>query len=153
MKIKKAALKDIKLLVKMHRESQDPLDKILGTTNGDIKKEFYDLMKNKKAEYFLCEDKGLICFKPDFPGYRNCEVYWLVVSKKYQRKGIGTILLKFIEKYAKKKKFRAIYLYTHPIRENNAIKLYKKEGYKKINEFPNYYSNGDKSLLFGKRLK
>ena len=27
------------------------------------------------------------------------------------------------------------------------------EGYKKINEFPNYYSNGDKSLLFGKELK
>ena len=63
------------------------------------------------------------------------------------------MLLGFIEQYAKKKKFRAIYLYTHPIRKNNAIRLYKKEGYKKINEFAGYYSNGNKALLFGKKLK
>ncbi len=61
-------------------------------------------------------------------------------------------MLKFIESYAKKKKFRMIYLYTHPIHKI-AIRIYERFGYNKINEFPNYYSNGDKSLLFGKELK
>jgi len=152
MKIKKATSKDILLLIKINRESEDPLDKKLGTTDNFVKKEFYNLMKNKKAEFFIYDKKGFVCFKPYFSGYGNCEIYWLTVSKKYQGKGIGTLLLNFIKRYAKNKKFRAIYLYTSPIHKD-AMKFYKKNNYKKINEFPDYYSDGSKSLLFCKKLK
>lgn len=152
MKIRKASLKDLQIIVEINKESKDPLDPLLGITDNSFKKDAYNLIKNKKAEFFIFENKALVCFKPYFVGYKNCELYLLLVSKKHQRKGIGKKLLEFTEKYAKKKGFRAIYLYTHPIHKN-AISLYKKKGYKKINEFPDYYSNGDKSLLFGKILK
>ena len=152
MKIRKAALKDLNLIVKINRDSQDPLDKIIGITDQDMKNMCSNLLKYKKAEFYVYKNIALACFKQDFVGYKNCELFLLLVSKKYQNKGIGTKLLKFIENHAKKRKFRAIYIYTHPI-HTVAIRLYRKNGYKKINEFPNYYSNGDKSLLFGKKLK
>ena len=152
MKIKKATLREIPLLVKINRESDDVVDKKLSLTDDYLKKEFENLIKNYYFEFFIYDNKGLIAFNPKFSGYNNCEVYWLVVSKRSQGKGIGTKLMKFVENYAKKKKFCGIYLYTHPIRKNT-LHFYKKLGYKKINEFPNYYSNSDASFLFGKRLK
>ena len=152
MKIRKATLKDLNLIVKINRESENEVDKLTNTKDSDIRMEIYYLMKNNKAEYFILGAKGFIAIKQDFAGYKNCELYYLMVSKKFQGKGVGTKLIKFIENYAKKKNFRAIYIYTHPIHKK-AIRLYKKNNYKKINEFPDYYSNGDKSNLFSKKLK
>ena len=152
MKIKKATLKDMPLLIKINRECDDAVEKILNFTDEYLEKEFKNLMGNYHFEFFIYDDKGFIAFNPKFSGYKNCEVYWLVVSKRFQGKGVGTKLMEFIEKYAKRKKFCGIYLYTHPIRKNT-LHFYKKLGYKKINEFPNYYSNSDASFLFGKRLK
>lgn len=152
MKIRKATLKDAALIAKINTEAQSPVDKKLKVTEFYFRKETFSLIKNKLAEFFLLDKSAFVCFNSYFPGYKLCELYYITVSKKYQKKGIGTKLLKFIETYAKKKKFRGIYLYTHPINKD-AIIFYKERGYKKINEFPKYYSNGDKSLLFGKKLK
>ena len=152
MTIKKATLEDMPLLIKINRECDDVVEKMLNYTDGYLKKEFKNLMKTHYFEFFIYDDKGFIVFNPKFSGYNNCEVYWLVVSKRFQGSGIGTKLMGYIENYAKKKKFCGICLYTHPIRKNT-LHFYKKLGYNKINEFPNYYSNGDTSFLFGKKLK
>ncbi|HZX44481.1 MAG TPA: GNAT family N-acetyltransferase, partial [Candidatus Nanoarchaeia archaeon] len=64
----------------------------------------------------------------------------------------GKKLVSFAESYCKDQAKKGIYLYTHPLHKA-AIKLYKKLGYQKVNVFPNYYSNGDASILYGKLLK
>ena len=97
---------------------------------------------------------GYVTLKPFFPGYKNCEVYWLAVKKKFQGQSLGTKLMKFIEKYAKKNGFRKVCLYTS---QNMKLtrKFYEKIGYKLINEFPGYYgypSGNTTAVLYAKSL-
>jgi len=98
---------------------------------------------NKSHEIFFGYKRnneliGYITLKPFFPGYKHCEVYWLAVKKKYQGQGIGSKLMRFIEKYAKKNGFRKVCLYTG---QNMKLtrKFYEKLGYKFVNEFKGYY--------------
>jgi ribosomal protein S18 acetylase RimI-like enzyme len=97
---------------------------------------------------------GYITLKPFFPGYKHCEVYWLAVKKKCQGQGIGTKLMNFIEKYAKKQGFRKVCVYTG---KNMAltIRFYEKIGYRLINEFPGYYgypTGNTTAVLFVKSI-
>ena len=97
---------------------------------------------------------GYVTLKPFFPGYKNCEVYWLAVKKKCQGQGIGSKLMKFIETYAKKNGFRKVCLYTG---QNMTFirKFYEKLGYKFINEIKGYYgypSGNTTAVLYVKSL-
>lgn len=151
MKIRKASIKDCSLMAQINISSNDPLNKIFPMNRSQLSNFFKKKIK-EGVEFFIYEDKGVIGFIREFPGYKNSEIYWLTVDEKYQNKGIGRRIVRYVEKYAQKKGSRTIYLYTHPIHKK-AIRFYSGIGYKKINEFPNYYSNGDKSILFGKKLK
>jgi len=97
---------------------------------------------------------GYVTLKPFFPGYKHCEIYWLAVKKKCQEQGIGTKLMRFIEKYAKKNGFRKVCLYTG---QNMKLtkKFYEKIGYKLVNKFPRYYgysSGNTTSVLYAKEI-
>jgi ribosomal protein S18 acetylase RimI-like enzyme len=97
---------------------------------------------------------GYVTLKPFFPGYKHCEVYWLAVKKKCQGQGVGSKLMVFIEKYAKKNGFRKVCVYTA---ENMRLtrKFYEKLGYKLINEFKGYYgytSGNTTAVLYAKSL-
>jgi len=149
--ISTATTKDVELLAKLNTLSNDPVDPIIGITEAYVRDMFRDLIKDKSSEIYLFENKGVAVFKKEFCGFNNCELHWLTVDANFQRRGIATTLVELILKRAKALKFRGIYLYTHPLHEA-AIALYKRQGFDKINEFPNYYNNGDNSLLFGKLL-
>lgn len=115
---------------------------------------------NEKQEIFFGYKKekellGYVTLKPFFPGYKHCEVYWLAVKKKTQGQGIGTKLMNFIEKYAKNKGFRKIYLYTGEDMHLTQ-KFYKKKGYELINKFKEYYGyeeGNTTAVLLCKKLK
>lgn len=97
---------------------------------------------------------GYVTLKPFFPGYKHCEVYWLAVKKKCQGQGLGTKLMKFIEKYAKKNGFRKVCLYTGKDMKLTR-KFYKKIGYQLVNEFPGYYgyqTGNTTAVLYAKLL-
>jgi len=97
---------------------------------------------------------GYTTFKPFFPGYKHCEMYWLAVKKKYQGQGIGRNLVRFIEKYAKKKGYRKVCLYTGKDMIKTR-KFYEKIGYQMTNEFPNYYgynSGNTTAVLYIKEI-
>jgi len=97
---------------------------------------------------------GYVTLKPFFPGYKHCEVYWLAVKKKCQGKGIGTKLMKFIERYAENQGFRRIFLYTGKNMKRTR-RFYEKLGYEFINEFPEYYgysSGNTTAVLYAKFL-
>jgi len=97
---------------------------------------------------------GYVTLKPFFPGYKHCEVYWLAVKKKCQGQGLGTKLMKFIEKYAKKNGFRKVCLYTG-LNMKLTRKFYEKIGYRLVNEFPGYYgypTGNTTAVLYAKSL-
>ena len=62
--------------------------------------------------------------------------------------------MKYAEEWARKKGFRKICLYTDETNKK-ARGFYKHLGYKKINEFPEYYSfeKDNTAVLYGKKLK
>lgn len=83
------------------------------------------------------------------------DIYWLVVDKEYQGKGIGKRLIKRAEEVLLKEKGKAIIRietssqkqYTH------ARGLYKIMGFIEAGRIPNFYSPGDDLLIFYKEVK
>jgi len=75
------------------------------------------------------------------------------VDTKYRSKGIGGHLLKKAERIAKRNKKKRLVLGTG---KNNwkAQKLYRKHGFKKINEYDRKLGNGkvEKSIMMAKEL-
>lgn len=114
---------------------------------------------NKGQEQFFGYKKdgelvGYISLKPFFPGHKHCELYWLAVKKNQQGQGIGGELTTFIEKYAKRKGFRKICLYTGQNMKRTRT-FYEKLGYRFVNEFKEYYgypSGNTTAALYAKKL-
>jgi len=79
---------------------------------------------------------------------------WFMVHPEQQRKGLGSILLKTIEKEMRKKKIRLILAETssEPAYKT-AVKFWAKNGFKEILKIPGYWEDGSACLYFMKRLK
>ncbi len=131
------------------------------TGNFSKKEKLKELKKrfDERYEIFYAykKDKEIIAYatiKPFFPGYKHCEVYWLNVKQKYQGKGIGTKLLNYVEKIAKKQGFRKVCIYTGKTMKKTRH-FYKKNNYKLVNEFPDYYGSltGNRTaVLYAKKV-
>jgi [ribosomal protein S18]-alanine N-acetyltransferase len=119
MKIKEASENDMEDLCEIemssgyHKENFD--------FKPFLKKLFYE-----NAKIFYIKEN---C---NFVGYvtlSKCgEISFLAVSKKFQRRGKGDILLRKVISYAKKRKLKKLFL---DVRNNNlpAIRLYLKKGF------------------------
>ena len=154
-KIIKLSRRHIEQLAKIDLESNHQMESHLKLSDYRkmLKKRFddnFELFFGLKENNIL---KGYITLKPFFPGHKHCEIYWLSVRNKFQGQGIGTKLMKFIEKYAKKKGFRKTCLYTNKIMKKTR-KFYEKRGYKFVNEFPEYYGfpKNNTAVLYAKSL-
>jgi len=156
-KIIQLSRKHLDNLVDIDYESEHQGDKENKTSKSYMKKELLERFDEGHELFFGYKENktliGYVTIKPFFPGHKHCEVYWLAVRKPSQGKGIGTKLMKFIENYAKKKGFRAVYVYTNKTMEKTR-KFYEKLGYKLVNEFPNYYGykKNKTAVLYGKSI-
>lgn len=70
----------------------------------------------------------------------------IVISKHFQNLGYGNILLNYIIEFAKENNVKNILL---EVRESNlsAQRLYVKNGFKKINERKNYYTDNNENAF------
>lgn len=155
MKILKLDKRHLNIMAQIDLESKHQMEEHLKLK--DYKKMLKErFKKNQEAHFGYKENnkiKGYISMKPFFPGYKHCEIYWLSVSYKYQGQGIGTKLLQHIEKYAKKQGFRKVCLYTNKVLKKTR-RFYEKNGYKKVNEFQDYYGYGKQrtTVLYCKNI-
>ena len=147
LKFRKATLKDINPLLNLENQcfSTDALSR--SSFRYFIKSGKNDLIvsiANKKVMvgYFL------ILYRK---GGRNGRLYSLAVHPEWQGRGLGRI---FIARIASKLKKRGHNVLILEVRGDNlsAISLYKKMGFDKILEIPNYYKDGMKALRFKKIL-
>lgn len=81
----------------------------------------------------------------------ECSLLKIIVDVEYRRRGIGSELLKYLDKIMIEKKVEKIFL---EVRSSNlpAINLYKKNGYIQIHERLRYYSDGEDAKIFCKNL-
>ena len=157
MKIRKATIKDVDTLEEIDFLSEHPMDVQRKLSKAKMKNYITKRLNEGKEEFYICEKYGYITLKRDFPGHKHCEIYWIAVKKQEQGKGIGGKMVTFIEKYARKLGFRKVCVYTGKVMKE-AQNFYRKFGYKKVNEFPDYYGfPGTKeektAVLLCKRLK
>ena len=92
------------------------------------------LYKNEIIAYFLAN--------PHYGGIAF--ILWMAVDKKFQRKQIGSQLLKKYEIIAKKQKAHKIHLWT----DKRNLNFYKKNGYKLVGFIPCNYFGADDWLFY-----
>ncbi|HJX50554.1 MAG TPA: GNAT family N-acetyltransferase [Candidatus Nanoarchaeia archaeon] len=129
VKIRKFKRTDINRLVEIFRQEYKKKP-----YNEKWKKESAKSYIGGKSRYFFVaiEGKAIVGFiqgnlYPWHDGLRG-HINEIVVDSKYQRKGIGKALIKFIIKQFKKKKANTIALSAK--RKANAFKFYKKLNFK-----------------------
>jgi ribosomal protein S18 acetylase RimI-like enzyme len=71
------------------------------------------------------------------------------VHPRYQRRGIGRMLLRACEQKTKLPRMRL----TVRISNQPAISLYEKEGYHSVDIWKRYYNDGEDGLVMEKRLR
>ncbi|MGC8600193.1 MAG: GNAT family N-acetyltransferase [Nitrososphaeria archaeon] len=97
-----------------------------------IKNQLKNLLNSEKAAVFAARVDGALAGYAIVVVEGDIADFWdLVVKKEYRNIGIGTSLIKDVEKFAKEKGCVAIKLDVNAENEN-AIKLYEKLGYKKV---------------------
>jgi len=131
MKIRKAEKKDLKNIgeLMINEYSKPPFKENEPIKNVLKSLEFY----YKKAKINVAEKdkkiKGVIVFQ--------IEQWWegqviiiqdLAINKEFQKKGIGKLLMNFVERYACNNNIKRIYFGTN--KKSPSIKFYKKLGYK-----------------------
>ena len=136
MKITKATQKDLDECAKMSHIREFSFT--YKASDSRVKKYLNDFLK-KGILLVAKENDNLIGFlAAEFTLGKFIWVDFLVVDKKYRRKGFGKILFNKMEQIAKKKGFNNIFLIV-PKFNKNSIKFYKSLYMKKGNECIEFY--------------
>lgn len=113
--------------------------------------------EQKDYEIFVDEDankiRGYICIGPRPLTNGTYDLYWIAVNPKVQSKGIGSGLIRFVEKYLKEKKGRLILIETSGKESyEKERKFYEKNFYKELVNIKDFYNAGDSLVIYGKYL-
>ncbi len=130
MKIRKLQKKDAKQVNKLIEDTMKQSKVLKKREQKIIKKQTSpeQLTKAGEKEYFICEHNGKII---GVGALKKGEIINMYTSPNFQKKGVGSLILRKIEKQAKKNKIEKLFLYTHPESE----RFYLKNNYKRIKKF------------------
>ncbi|MBU1035722.1 ribosomal protein S18-alanine N-acetyltransferase [bacterium] len=114
---------------------------------------FSELTRNRYARYFVLEkDKRIIGYLGFWLMRDNIHITNIAIAEKFQRRGYGGKLLKFVEEEAIVHKIKKISL---EVRKSNCIAqdMYRKYGYKVMRVLRNYYQEEkEDALVMEKKL-
>ena len=143
MKIKEVKIRDLrkifeleKILFKENAFSRETLKRLIEDHAFFLKIEIGKIKKTLAAFVIVIKDRK-----------DRANIINFLVNPKYQNRGIGTILLrKTIEAIKPIEDIKKIVLNVN-VKNQNAIKLYKKHQFEITKEINNYYNNGENSFL------
>jgi ribosomal protein S18 acetylase RimI-like enzyme len=96
---------------------------------------------------------GFTYFAPAPMTDRTWELWWIVVSKQIQARGIGGELLRYAEEGARAEKGRLMMVPTSSLPSYELTRrFYAKHGYEVAGILKDYYADGHDMYLFRKRL-
>lgn len=119
-----------------------------------------DHFDNPKTTYILFEEKdndkliGFAIFGRSPMTKFSWDIYWMVVDKEFQRKGIGKKLQRSIEAHVLSRDKKAnLIVETSSKPEYNATRsFYKNSGFKEMGQIPDFYKEDDSLVVFYKSL-
>lgn len=109
-------------------------------------------LKNNNSQYIVAKiGKNIVGFAGIIDTLDQMEITNIVVRKDMRHKGIGNTLLNELIKMSIKNNKNTIFL---EVNSNNlfAIKLYEKNGFKKVGLRKNYYNNTDDAILMNLKI-
>jgi ribosomal protein S18 acetylase RimI-like enzyme len=96
---------------------------------------------------------GWICFGPTPCTHGTYDIYWMIVASEFQKKGIGTTLLKQAERIISQRGGRLVVIET-PSRNlyEPAHRLYRSAGYSEQARIEEFFAEGDDKIIFTRQL-
>lgn len=97
---------------------------------------------------------GYLCYGPTPLADAVYDLYWIVVSPLSQKKGIGLLLLRWLENELKKRGARLLLIETAS-KDSYAGQraFYDKCGFVETARITDFYAEGDDKLIYEKRFK
>ena len=150
MRIRKATNKDKEKAIQIAKELKEWFNK---TAIKNMKIDFK--VNNLVVALEKGKVVGFLCYN-SYEGF--LKIVWIGVKKEYHRKGVGTKLLNWLEKEAKKLKVEAIEVETLTDRENYepyeaTRNFYYKHGFKKLYELKPRKKDWDVQILLEKKIE
>ena len=100
------------------------------------------------------EIAGFAYFAPVAMTDRAWSLWWIVVNKQIQARGIGTELLRYAEAEARRANARILFIETSSLPHYELTRrFYLKYGYQQGAVLCDYYSDGDNLVFFRKRFE
>lgn len=127
----------------------------------EVLREVLEEFKRKPdTDYFVFEEKkedavvGFVIFGRAPLTKSSWEIYWLIVDKNFQGKGIGKRLIQRVENFILQKEKRPILkVETSSKREySHARNLYSKQGFKELGRISDFYTKGDDLIILYKEF-
>ena len=113
----------------------------------------FEINKNPFSELYLIEkNENIVGFVQYYDQQDNYEIAYIGVLKKYQRQKNASRLLAFLVEQAKDKDLDNINLEVRT-KNKEAIKLYRRFGFKIATTRKKYYANGDDAYLMMKGIE
>jgi len=119
-----------------------------------------DWQHNPVTNYILFDEKrndtilGFIIFGRTPMTEFSWDIYWLVVDKSFQRRGVGKILLKRMQVFiAKTNRTAIVRVETSGRNECKYVRnFYKNAGFTEAARIPDFYSQRDDLVIFFKKI-
>jgi GNAT superfamily N-acetyltransferase len=121
-----------------------------------LKKELLELNQNHLA--FTCQIKGEIVGFTSFKKFEDAEnswcVNWLAVNNNHSRKGVATLLLKYVFDLAKSMKLKQVFVETCACADQlPARKAYESLGFVQCGLLPDYFESGHSKTIYQKTIE
>jgi ribosomal protein S18 acetylase RimI-like enzyme len=96
---------------------------------------------------------GYICWGATPCTAGTFDLYWIAVSPRAQRGGVGTILLQEVERRLARSGARLVVIETSSLPRYEPTRLfYTRRGYRVMARVPDFYADGDDRLIYVKRI-
>jgi ribosomal protein S18 acetylase RimI-like enzyme len=97
--------------------------------------------------------QGYVCYGPVPLTQGAYDLYWIVVDRLSQGKGVGSRLLEYVETDVLRRSGRMILIETSSQESYGAtVRFYEHNGYHQAARIKNFYRIGDDKLVFQKEL-
>jgi ribosomal protein S18 acetylase RimI-like enzyme len=146
--------------VKVQKAGTSDIDELYSIAKKDLGKYSWfkkaSLIKNMKEEPGLCfvmkhknNVEGAIFFRQEWNEVVWC---WLIfVNRRARRKGLARAFESKVLKQLKKKKYRIVYLEVDES-NNNMIRWCRKNKYRHVCRFPDWFGKGKHAIIFRKNI-
>lgn len=116
-------------------------------------KKYFKKLHQKYPEGFLVveSERKIVGYIIGQKELKEAKIISLAITPNWRKKGIGTILIKFLINYFKKEGVKKISLHTRT-KNKIGILFLKKLDFEISKKIKNYYQNGDDAYLMRKKI-